>query len=321
MVKSPVTYILLLFLLTPGPAASEDVRASARTDSSRMLIGDWLTVHLQVEHRTDVKVIWPSFTDSLSSFEVVRRPEPAVKTDGDNVLESATLILTAFDSGEYVVPPIVFGYTLKGDTSRNFARTSPIVVAVRGVAVDTTKEIRDIKPPVSLAISLGELLPYIIALALVAGGIWLLYYIRKKRRAGESIFPEEPLRPAHELALEALTALEAERLWQRGKVKEYHSELTDIVRRYIERRFRMLAMESTTDEILCAAPIKALPRETATALSTVLVRADLVKFAKFQPAPEENEASLPLAVSFVRATVAQAPAVVEIGHTAEVAAS
>ena len=321
MVRSRMAYFLLLALLAAGRSSAEDVRATARVDSARMVIGDWLTVYLQVEHRADAKVTWPVFRDSLDGFEVVRHTDPVMKTENDNVLESATLVLTAFDAGEYVLGPIPFQYTTKGDTTKSFARTSPIGITVRGVAVDTTKEIRDIKPPVSLPISFAELLPWIIALAASAGAIWLFLYIRRKRRAGESIFPEEPLRPAHEIALEALAALEAERLWQRGKVKEYHSEITDIVRRYIERRFQMLAMESTTDEILSAGAIKALPPETSGTLSTVLVRADLVKFAKFQLRPGENEASIPLAVSFVRSTVVAEAAAKESERREEVAVS
>ncbi len=308
MVRLRATYCAVILLLLSSGAAAQDIRVTARADSARILIGDWLTVHLEAEHRSDATVTWPSFRDSLPGFEVVRRTDPVVRRDNDRVLESSTLILTAFDAGELVIPPIQFQYTVQGDTAERSAETLPIPVTVRGVAVDTSKDIRDIKPPMALSITLGELLPYIIGLAALGAVVWLVYYIMKKRKAGESIFPEEPLRPANEIALEALRALEGERLWQRGKVKEYHSEITDILRRYIERRFGILAMESTTDEILISGPVGGLPGGARETLTTVLVRADLVKFAKFQPAPAENEASLPLAVSFVESTVETTPA-------------
>ena len=155
------------------------------------------------------------------------------------------------------------------------------------------------------------LLPYLIAIVIIIGlGILLYYYMRKKRLKEMGIFEEIPSRPAHKVALEALRALESEHLWQRGKVKEYYSMLTDIVRTYIERRFEVKAMEITTDEIMSAPEIMEIEKPPKENLQEILVRADLVKFAKFQPLPEENEKSLSLAISFVESTHRE-PATVE----------
>jgi hypothetical protein len=104
------------------------------------------------------------------------------------------------------------------------------------------------------------------------------------------------------VALERLRSLQSEQLWQRGKIKEYHSGVTDILRLYIEGRFGFAALESTSEEILTSGPIKSLPEDEREALREILTRADLVKFAKFQPVNEEHERSLRLAVSFVEST-------------------
>src|SRR5438067_1868308 len=175
----------------------------------------------------------------------------------------------------YIIPPLVFHYTTAGGRTQDTATTSPVAVFVHSVGVDTTKDIKDIKPPVSLSISFAEMLPYILGVVGVGVAGWLVYYVLKKRKRGEPILPEAPPRPAHELAIEALRTLESEKLWQRGMVKEYYSKLTDIVRTYIERRFSVMAMEMITDEILAAAAITGLDKEPKEKLRDTLVLADL----------------------------------------------
>ncbi len=303
LIRSRCVLLLLGILFLSRPAFAEDIRATAKVDSNHILIGDWLRLSLEVEHSAQVRAGIPFFPDTVEGFVVVHRDSPVVKQAGANTLLSLSLTITAFDSGMHVIPPITVPYMVSGDTARHVTATSPIPIMVRGVQVDTTKDIRDIKPPLSIPLTLADLLPYFLALLLIAGVAWLVLYIIKKRKRGESLLPDTPSRPAHELALEALRSLESEHLWQRGKVKEYHSQLTDILRIYIERRFGAMAMEMTSDEILATLSIAALPRETVEELREILLRADLVKFAKFLPAPQEHEASYALAVALVESTV------------------
>jgi hypothetical protein len=306
MVMRKQLLLIVLVLASRLIASGEDVRATASVDSNKILIGDWLGLHIDVQHASGTTVTWPAIPDSLEGLQIVHRNPPALKTEGNTVLESATFTITAFDSGLHVIPPLAFRYTLVGDTAIRSAETAPIPVFVRGIVVDTTLEIKDVKPPLGIPISFAELLPYIIGVIVLGGIIWLIYYVNKKRKRGESLIPEAPPRPAHEIALEALHALEAERVWQRGKVKEYYSQLTDIVRTYIERSYRILAMEMTTDEILASPEIREMPAECTGMLKEILVRADLVKFAKMQPMAAENESSLSLAQSYVQQTSAPA---------------
>ncbi len=310
----------LMFLGASGELCGQEVRATAKVDSNNIFIGDWLKLHLEVEHPANISVAWPQLADSLQGFEVIQRGEHSTQQSGQNVLESAVLTITAYDSGTFIVPPLPFQYVVQGDTTKKLAETSPILVTVHGIPVDTTKDIRDIKPPLSPSITFSEILPYLIGTVVLGGLVWLLYYIRQKRKMGESLLPEAPARPAGEVALEALGALDAERLWQRGKIKEYHSQLTDIVRVYIERRFGVMAMELTSDEVLSTQQIKDLEGGAREKLREILFRADLVKFAKFQPPAGENEASMARANSFVETTwrtaekepqVQQTPAEVE----------
>jgi len=294
--------LVLLVLMSTSVLHAQDVTAVASVDSNHILIGDWLQLHIDVHHPQGITVRFPFLPDSLNGIEVVRRIPPVVSKSGDSISESASFIITAFDSGMHIVPPLPVEYSRAGDTTKKYVQTLPIVFTVTGVAVDTSQAIKDIKPPMTVGISFAEILPYLIALVIIAALIWLFLYIRKKKARGEPFLPEEPPRPADEVALEDLLALEGERMWQRGLVKEYYSRLTDIVRLYIERRFRVMALESTSDEILDADAIRSLESGPKDLLRDVLIRADLVKFAKFQPVPQENESSLVSSRSFIEET-------------------
>jgi hypothetical protein len=303
LVRTSLVWVLLLAApLMPGLLLAQSVHVTARVDSNNILIGDWLPLHIEVTHPANTTVTFPSLPDSIEGFEVIRRDPPTKKTTGDGVLEISTFVLTAFDSGMHVVPPLTVRYTTAGDTTTRAMDTPPVPIVVHGIAVDTAQEIKDVKPPLSLPLTLADLLPYLIGAAVLAGLVWLYRYIRARRRKGMPLIPEAPPRPANELALEALRSLESERMWQRGKVKEYHSLLADIIRLYIEKRFAVDALESTSDEVLTSEPIKLLPADDRDRLKEILTRADLVKFAKFQPQPEEHEKSLRLAISFVEST-------------------
>ena len=304
--KPKFQYLLVTVLFIRSLTLAQDVQVTARVDSNNILVGDWLGLEIEVQHPEDVTVTLPSIKDSLVGFEIVKQNPPSIKKADGRVLEVFTYTLTAFDSGTHIIPPLPFHYTTRSDTAKRFVETSPIPVFVHGIAIDTTQDIKDVKPPLSVSISFAEILPYLIGVIGAGVLIWLFMYIRKKRKRGEPLIREAPPRPAHEVALEALRALEDERLWQRGKVKEYYTQLTDIVRVYIERRYSVMALEMITDEILGSGEIKALPKDVQEKLKEILVRSDLVKFAKFQPFPEENERSLSLAVSFVESTWRQA---------------
>jgi hypothetical protein len=288
---------LVAFL--PWGAHCQDVRASAMVDSNNILIGQQFKVAVEVKHTSGVSVLWPSFVDSLPGLELINHTEPEAKTSGDTVTESANLTVTSFDSGTAVIPAIQFAYTLKGDTLRHFVLTSPIPIFVHTVAVDTSKPAKDIKPPEGVPITFMELLPYLLGAAAIGLIIWLILYIIKRRTMGEPIIPEVPRRPAFEVAFEALRSLESEKLWQRGLVKEYHSQLSDILRAFIERRFTIMAMEMTTDEIMATEAIGALPKALKASLKEILVLADFAKFAKARPEPQENEVSMKSAYAFL----------------------
>jgi hypothetical protein len=215
------------------------------------------------------------------------------------------LIITSFDSGSYVIPPILFKYTQKGDTLTYSTETSPVNLDVQTIETDPAKDIKPIKPPLTAPVSLRELLPWIGLGVLIIALAFLIYYYYLKKRKHKVPVVTSRLKtsiPPYEAAIEALESLRLKKLWQSGRVKEYFSEMTDIVREYIELRFPVRALEMTTSEIdsaLRQTDVKSSAREK---LHQTLVLADLVKFAKEQPLPLENDLSLSQCVDFVRET-------------------
>jgi len=151
-----------------------------------------------------------------------------------------------------------------------------------------------------------EILPWIlVGLAALLLVIFLIWYFRKRKKK-EPIFrlrPRVQLKP-HELALMALEKLRVKKLWQQGQEKAYYTELTDILRDYIENRFAVPAMESTSAEILHdLLGIKEIDRAVWDELGQVLMLADMVKFAKEKPVSEQNENILETGIRFVNDTV------------------
>lgn len=280
--------------------------ASATLDSADILIGDQVRLRLELTVPAGSKVTWPALYDTLAAhIEVLRRsPVDTAASGQDRFTLQQELLITSFDSGNYIIPPIPFRFSQKGDTTSYYAETRPLQFSVGTVETDPAADIKPIKPPLKAPITFREIAPWLagaLILALIAGAV---FYFIKRSKEQKPIFQvrAKPQIPPYELAMEAFEGLRRKKLWQSGLVKDYYTELTDIVREYIEGRFNIRALEMTTDEIhdaLKGAPVEVSTREK---LNAVLLSADLVKFAKAQPLPTENDRNLDECVDFVRAT-------------------
>jgi len=298
----------------------QDVKVSAKLDTGAMLIGDHIGLTLSFTGPAKTQVLWPFIPDTiLTSIQVIGRGkiDTTLSTDKKTLTVKQFFNLTCFDSGFYTIPQIPFKYRMLPDTTLREMTSDMLMLAVHTVPVDTTKAIKPIKGPMKVPITFREMLPWIlIGLAAVLLIVFLIWYV-KKRKKKEPIFqlkPKVKLLP-HELALQELEKLRVRKLWQNGRVKDYYTELTDILRIYVENRFFVPAMEQTTHEILESLIDKAdTGKENLERLGTVLMTADMVKFAKARPLPGENEASLEKGIEFVHQTITKAPPIVGSGE-------
>ena len=316
-------YLILSILITGLQVFSQDFKATATLSPNTILIGDQVDMTLVFNCPNSTQVIWPSIQDTiLGNIQVIGRSkiDSTFSPDKKNLKLTQKLRLTCFDSGFYTIPPIRFLYRNLPDTNVKTEQTGLLVLTVHTLAVDTTKAIKPIKGPVKVGFSLLEYMPWIVGilLFLAIAGFLIWYWLRKKK--GEPVFL---LRPAikyqpHEWALMELEKLRAKKLWQSGKIKEYHTELTDILRKYIEDRFHLMAMESTTSEIIDDLQEKTvILKEYRELLERILTMADLVKFAKYIPLPEEHEKNIEKAIDFVNKTYStpEMPSTIETVQT------
>ncbi len=280
---------VLALILAVSAGQSQELGARARVDSSVYLVGDRITVHVDLRHTRGL-TIQPLASDSVGGFTLLGRTPLQSTTDTTGTID---FVLARYDSGDAVVPPIPFMYFVGGDTASRVALTNQLRVTITTVPLDTTGEIRDVKPPFSIPISLEEIALYAGLALLTAAVAFFGYRFWKKRRArrkGEVYVP--PSRPAHAVAMEELALLKEKQLWQRGLVKQYYSELTEVLRRYFENRYRLPALEETTDEIVAGLSRQAIDGSAVASAESILRRADLVKFAKYQPVMADHEDSL-----------------------------
>ena len=299
---------LVLLLFWGRTAFSQDVSATARLDTAAMLIGDHVGLKLQFEGPAGVQVIWPSFKDTiLGNIIVIGRSkiDTNYSKDKKSLTLSQELNITCYDSGFYTFPQIPFRYRVLPDTTARTISSALSALMVHTVKVDTTNSIKPIKGPLKVPLTFREILPYLLAaIALIAVVIVLVWYL-KKRKKHEPIIqirPKVKLQP-FEKALQDLEKLRFKKLWQEGHIKEYHSELTDILRTYIETAFGIPALENTTFEITGQLNLRSdFSKDMVEKLDRILRIADMVKFAKALPLPQENENALTAGVEFINGT-------------------
>jgi hypothetical protein len=304
--------ILVSFLLFTSifSSTAQEVKVKASMDTSSILIGQQVDLKLSVNIAAGKKLVWPLIGDSIApGVEVVNKSkiDSVFSADKKNLDLLMRLRITSFDSGIHVLPLIPFYDNDSRDSASIIARTESLMLNVQTVMVDTNRAFKDIKGPLGIPITFKEMLPWILGgigiLAVI--GLVVYYFIRRKKNKPILFFAPKPELPPHVAALEDLEKLRVAKLWQMGRIKEYHTALTDILRIYIERRYQVMAMEMTSDEIVSALKYSKLPKEANAALNDILSLSDLVKFAKATPLPDEHETSLRKSIEFVNLTTAE----------------
>jgi len=292
-------FLAIIFLLINIASGSfaQGVRLTARTNTGTYPIGSWIDVLVSGKSDAAIDSIVPMIKDSVGFFEVI-----ATKRQGADL--QWLIRLTTIDSGKAFLPPIEFNYKVKSDTSVHKAFTNSLLLNITGVAIDPKGNIKDIKPPMSAPWLFEDILPYLIALIILAAIAVGYYYYWRKMKAKKDILDDvKVVIPPHREALTALRVLEEKKLWQQGLIKEYYSEITEIIRRFFERRWNIIALEMTTDEILVQ--MKHIPEALLVwkEIDSFFLTADLVKFAKYQPIPEENIKEMHSSYAIVRVMV------------------
>jgi hypothetical protein len=258
-------------------------------DSSQIKIGSQFHLTLKASVSAKDKVVFPEgkFFGALEILESY--PIDTIKNQ--NQMELIKKYgLTQFDSGRYTIPKLLV------KINNAFVRTDSLSIVVNSVKVDTTKQqMHDIKNIIATEEEPGsEWWKWLVLLLLIIASGFGSYFIIKKIQKRDETADEFFASPI-EKAIAYLQNLDKKQLLQKGEVKEYYSEMTDIARTYIEESVKVPAMESTSSELITALK-KAISekkmfinRAELDQFKVVLENADLVKFAKSKPLQFEIE--------------------------------
>jgi hypothetical protein len=296
----------LMVMAAPLQAQLISVRSELSSDS--LMIGDQVIYTLRVEAAEQVDFKMPLLRETLGRNLELLSPavSDTVHAEGRRMV-SKSYIITGFEAGMQMVPAHEVIY--KSGNLIDTARSMPLMIQVYEPVVDTTQQIKPIKAPINTPITFREVLPWVavgLGGLVVAMLVFLLlrkYLYRKRDPEGQV---ERILEPAHVIAFRELDRLKEEKIWEKGQVKQFYTRLTEVTRTYIERQYGIPAMERTTEEILRAFR-KSNPEDMLLdeILKELLELADLVKFAKEDPLPVNNQTNLNNAYIFVQKTYPQ----------------
>ena len=300
----PAIILLLICSLLLAQTDQPLIEVNSAVDTSVITIGDRIKYTLTIRHKLGMRVEQPGPGVTLGQFEIkdYKIYEP-VKQDNYRLLKY-DYVISVFDTGTFTIPPFPVAYFPTDSLSGyKIIESNPIKILVRSVIHDDKRELRDIRPPIQIPYNyffLFSMLAVVLLLA-VAGYFGFLLYKRRKEK-GYLFRAPAPPRPAHEVALEALEELLGRNLLAQGAYKQFYSEISEIVRRYIEGRYFIRALEETSYEILQDMKDQDLTNELYQILGKFLNLADLVKFAKYVPDQQENENVVVQARRFVMET-------------------
>ncbi|SMD02976.1 BatD family protein [Pedobacter africanus] len=310
--KPYFSFRICLLLLLAGfilKGNAQDIKVTARLDHTVIAMGDQTRLKLSVQLPQKAYVDFPALSDTVSSkVQIVSLDKTDTLTDkGNPALRTITrqYTITSFEPGLHMVPAFVFR-SAAGELS-----TQALPLEVKEVKVDTTKAIYDIKEPLAISYSFMDwlrdnwkwVLGVLLGILLIAG--LLYHFIKKRKNRPVPVAVPVPALPLDKLVLDKLNRLKNKKLWEQGQVKAYHSELTDIIRDYLEKRYGIKALEQTSEEIFSGLRHLTIAEQDRNRLRQMLLLADLVKFAKENPLPSDNEQSMENAMNFVKNTKAQ----------------
>lgn len=295
------SFIILSML--PQKMVAQSVTVDATIDSLQILIGKQAKIKLQVSFGANLKPILPHPTDSLvRGVEILEIKKPNIEylNNKQRILVTQEYVITSFDAGLYYIPPF------KVNIGAKIYSSKPLALKVITIPVDIKhpdqyfpqKDVMN--PPFDWA---DWKMSVILSMLLVPMLFIVLFFIirlRDNKPIIKRIKVEHKL-PPHQQAMNEIERIKTEKSWNKGLLKEYYTELTDVLRTYIQDIYGFNAMEMTSSEIMDKL-IEMKDKESISNLRFLFQTADLVKFAKHAPMMNENDANLLNAIAFIDET-------------------
>lgn len=302
MKKLLLTYLAIIFVFSCMHA-----QVQVSTDKSQYEIGDYIYVTITITGQTNATYYWPE-SDVVSPFELITENPIDTVVKGQTLTLTKKMVVSMYDAGDVYFPQLTIAYQQKNDTTQYVLVSDSVGLRIQGIDVDTTQNIKPITDVLDVTVKKNIWMWVIIgalALGLIAFALW--YFLLRKKHPLTLAQPERIV-PITERYLLRLQELENKKLWQQDQRKLYYSELTGILRQYIEERYAVATMEHTSDEIVSQASRHPELRNFVTDIEYVLSLADMAKFAKSHPLADENIRALSLVRSFIEQTPVIEPA-------------
>jgi len=303
---------ILMFVLFSSMLQGQNIHVETQLDTNSILIGEQTNITYRLFYNNENDAIeFPILQDTLhKNVEIIEVSPIDTARYESQFKQSVKVVLTSFDSGYYAIRPLSF------KVNEKIYESEPMLLEVRNVPLDSVnlaelelQDFNDIKDIYEDPFTLKEFLNVYGLRILIGGGsialaafLFWRFFGRKKVEVKEDIV-FVPKKPDYEIALERLNSIEEEKLWQNGKHKAFHSEVTETVRTYLESRFRVNAMEQTSAEIINQMKYADIDVEAQSDLVRMLKLADMVKFAKEEPGAQENELTMQLAKTFIENSI------------------
>ena len=294
--------LLVVCLLAGFTAGAQQTLIDVKVDTADILVGEQTTLHVTVTTDPNRRIIIPLPSDTLMTGVEVISVSDADSTVADGRLViRRDILVTSFDSSLYLLPPFIAIDGADTIASNQVA----LKVSTVPVDVDNPEKFYDIKDVWKPPFVLADYYPWIFGILTALFLICVIGYLVQRYRRHRSevpVKPAEPELPPYETAIRELDSIKDQKLWQQGLNKEYYTQVTDTLRRYISRRYGVNAMEKTSEEILAIIERETDERTVYDTLRQVLRLSDYVKFAKLHPLPDENDESMRNAYLFVNQT-------------------
>lgn len=268
-----------------GKGKSLPVKVSAAVDKPSILIGDKITYTIMVRAKKDIEVEFPEILpEDLAGFSIKDHGSSQKGLFGLTTFKHWYLLDT-YASGTHTIGQKAIKYRARGSAKWQELSAKEVKVEVKSLlqAAPAQKDIRDIRGPKNFDRNAWLYIFPALCVLLIILAVFALIFSKKRKQERKT-----PPAPAHVVAYEALTALEIKDYIRKGRIKAYYTELSDIVRQYLENRFNIRAPEMTTEEFLIQVKASgALSPEHKALVRDFLMNCDLVKFARHQPGGEE----------------------------------
>ena len=305
--RHSIQALIMAMMLLALPAVAGNTTISAKLDSTHVLMGKTIGLHISVVQDREVNGLMLNLVaDTLNAKVEIADKGKADTTalDNNRLQINRDITLQAFDPGTYQLPAIL--YVVGGDTLRS---KETLTLTVDSIKVDPQGKIKDFKPVAEAPFKLLDWVPDFISdywWAWLAGLLLLVFgiyaYFKWYKKGINPLKPVKKRLPPYEEAMQALSNLKSRNLWQNGQEKEYYTALTDILRVYIDRRFGINAVEMTSTQIMDKIRQNEDAHIAKEQLNNVLEIADFVKFANMHTLADDNEIAFQRAVNFVEQT-------------------